>query len=495
MENISKLLALASLILLISCKSDPEKSEWKEVYPLSKPQMIEDFNVFKNIFQQANAGLNKYRSKNQVDSVFEANRTRIKDGMSYRDFYNIIWNVIDYTGSCHNELAYPDSLDNYLSKQEIFFPIPLTYLEGKIYTNLEYGGVRAGSEIVSVNAIQANKFANSIARYVSTDGLNTTGKYKKIETDWLPFYVYLALEAQSQFTITYKTGNSNVLKKVTVPATTYNEFYTDYAKRYSKELELKMERDYSYAFLDILNTGLLEVHTFAMGGPETHGHHKYAVFLDSVFSMLQTQKVERLIVDVRGNGGGNDPNDLLLYSYLTQREFRENTTAYTLFQEIPFQEYYVYDDVEELTSDLKREHSILKGGKYYQNDTFNEIWKPQAKAFQGTIVLLIDPYVASAGSLFASLVKSDENTIVIGEETLGGYYGHTGHIPVTYELPNSKLRLTFSIVDLEQDVRKLPDQKFGDGVKPDFEVLQSHEDFIKHRDTQLNFAIEKIRRL
>lgn len=103
--------------------------------------------------------------------------------------------------------------------------------------------------------------------------------------------------------------------------------------------------------------------------------------------------------------------------------------------------------------------------------------------------------MASAGSLFASLVKSDENTIVIGEETLGGYYGHTGHIPMTYELPNSKLRLTFSIVDLEQDVKRLSDQQFSDGVKPDFKVVQSHEDFINNKDIQLNFAIEKIKKL
>jgi len=66
---------------------------------------------------------------------------------------------------------------------------------------------------------------------------------------------------------------------------------------------------------------------------------------------------------------------------------------------------------------------------------------------------------------------------------------------MTYELPNSKLRLTFSIVDLEQDVKRLSDQKFGDGVRPDFKVVQSYEDFINNKDTQLNFAVEKVKKL
>ena len=91
------------------------------------------------------------------------------------------------------------------------------------------------------------------------------------------------------------------------------------------------------------------------------------------------------------------------------------------------------------------------------------------------------------------MIKSDNNTIVIGEETLGGYYGHTGHIPVTYRLPNSKLLLTFSIVDLQQDVKKLKDQPMGRGVIPDIRVVQSYSDYLNHADTQLNFAIKNIK--
>ncbi|GAA5023873.1 hypothetical protein GCM10011506_07020 [Marivirga lumbricoides] len=495
MKIIIRLTILSGLIFLVSCKSENGKTELKESYSLSEQEMLQDFEVFESIYKKANAGLYKYHSRSEIDSVFSKNKAEIKDNVSYREFYNILWNVIDYTGSCHNELTYPDSLDSHLSKQKIFFPIPIKYLENKVFTNLEYKNIPIGSEIISINNVNANQFVTSIARYVSTDGFNKTGKYKKIETDWLPFYIYLSEGKLTQFEIEYKAPNSDSPKKSTIESVSYKDFYANYNKRYSKEFESKFNNDYSYQWIDSLSTGFLEVHTFAMGGPETDGHKKYAAFLDSVFTTLKTQKVETLIVDVRGNGGGNDPNDLLLYSYLTQREFKENTSAFTLFQEIPFQEYYIDDDVEELKNDLKEEHSILKEGKYYQNNNFNKVWKSRENAFHGTIILLIDPYVASAGSLFASLVKSDENTVVIGEETLGGYYGHTGHIPVNYELPNSKLHLTFSIVDLNQDVTQLSDEKFGDGVKPDFKVGQSYQDFMNNRDTQLNFAIQKIEKL
>lgn len=91
------------------------------------------------------------------------------------------------------------------------------------------------------------------------------------------------------------------------------------------------------------------------------------------------------------------------------------------------------------------------------------------------------------------MVKNDENAIIIGEETLGSYYGHNEHM--TYEVPNSKLNLTFSIVDLEQDIKEVSDEKFGDGIIPNFRVSQSYEDFMNNEDTQLNFAIEIIKKL
>jgi catechol 2,3-dioxygenase-like lactoylglutathione lyase family enzyme len=49
-------------------------------------------------------------------------------------------------------------------------------------------------------------------------------------------------------------------------------------------------------------------------------------------------------------------------------------------------------------------------------------------------------------------------------------------------------------VNLEQDVIKLADEKFGNGVMPDIKIVQNHTDFLNNKDTQLNFAFELIKK-
>lgn len=461
--------------------------------PVSAQKLTEDYDVFRGVFESANAGLYKYHSKREVDSVFSANRKRITKKTSYRDFYTIVWDVIDYTGSCHNRLNYPDSLDKAISSRSVFFPVPLKWVNGKLYSNFDNPEIPLGSEILSVNKLTAGEFAKKTSKYLSTDGHNMTGKYAFLETDWFPFFCYLAMGEQRKFNVKYQ--KDGVVHNATLKAVDYKTTLSNFKGRFVPEYEKKRKKSkYSIQWLDE-TTGLLTVRTFGMGGPSSEGHRKYAAFLDSVFVDLKNKGAKNIIVDVRGNGGGNDPNDLLLYSYLTQRDFRENTAAFTLFNTVPLKQYFVEEEeneIRDLEEMLREEHPNLQAGKYYQNDSINPVWNPNPNAFQGKVYLLISPLVASAGSLFASLVKSDEQSVVIGEETVGGYYGHTGHIPVTYRLPNTQLLLSFSIVDLEQDVKQLPDQKYGDGVKPDYPVELKIEDYLNSVDTVLEFAKQQL---
>ncbi len=61
-----------------------------------------------------------------------------------------------------------------------------------------------------------------------------------------------------------------------------------------------------------------------------------------------------------------------------------------------------------------------------------------------------------------------------------------------YELPNSKIKTKFSIVYVVQDAAVKPDQPEGRGTMPDYEVWPTFDDFMKNRDTQMEFVLKLI---
>ena len=138
---------------------------------------------------------------------------------------------------------------------------------------------------------------------------------------------------------------------------------------------------------------------------------------------------------------------------------------------------------------------IKQNNHFYQGPLSDDhlIREPNKNVFEGNVYLLISPAVASAGSLFAAIAAGNANTTVIGEETMGGYYGHNGHTSLAYILPKSRLQTSFSVVNLEQDVPEKSNQFYNRGIIPDYEVSQTYEDYLYHKDTQMEFALELIR--
>jgi C-terminal processing protease CtpA/Prc len=246
----------------------------------------------------------------------------------------------------------------------------------------------------------------------------------------------------------------------------------------------------------------LTINDFGLGNENDPRHLRYVSFLDSVFINVKQNNIKNLIVDVRYNGGGTDPNDLVTYSYLTNRNFSENTQAWVSFKKIPYVKY-IYTKVprflrpfgiRKYNKPFQKEFPKEVDGKFYQDATSSDhkIRTPNKNAFNGNIYLLISPRVASAGSLFAAMVASNKNTIVIGEETMGGYYGHNGHTDLGYILPKSKIETFFSVVNLEQDVSKKSNQIYNRGIIPDYNVTQTYEDYLIHKDTQMEVTLELI---
>lgn len=467
--------------------------------------MRKDLEVFKNIRVKANSGLYKYRAKEQIDSIYHWAENEIDKSSTYLDFYNIICQLTDFEGSLHNNTGFPEKYLKNLRKESYgYFPYPIKWIDGKWIINFENGEIPLGAEIISINNISISEIIKNLYKYYTTDGQNITGKRIGIRTSFSKYY-RLNYGQKESFQVVFKKYNSNELENNTLKSVSYIDYYTHFRNRYSKPFDqiyyadLEENQKYNYKQIDE-STGVLTIYTFSMGNETTLEYKKYVAFLDSIFSKIKKETLKNLIVDIRQNGGGTDPNDVVTYSYLTQRNFQENRQAWISFKKIPYLKYYDINVpklirplvVGKHNKELQKDFYVEKGNRFYQGSLSNDhkIWKPNPNAFQGNIYLLVSPAVASAGSLFASMVAGNDNTTVIGEETMGGYYGHNGHTPFDYKLPKSKIEFSFSIVNLEQDVPEKANQKYDRGIIPDYNITQTFEDFLENKDTQMNFTLE-----
>lgn len=475
----------------------------------SQKKMQKDLSIFKDIRLEANSGIYKYRTKIEIDSIYNWADSEIEKSSTYRDFFNIICHLTDFEGSLHNETYLPQKISQSLKNEKGgYFPLPIKWVDGKWIINYNKDEIPIGVEVISINNEKIESIIVNLYKYYTTDGVNTTGKRIGLEYKFSKYY-RLNYGLNNQFIVEYKTRNSNEIKKTTLKSISNKEYYKNIENRYSNPFDevnhkhWKENEIYNYKSIDN-ETGILTINSFSMGNEKDPMHLKYVSFLDSIFTKIKKKNIQKLIVDIRYNGGGTDPNDLVTYSYLTNRDFSENKQAWISFNKIPYLRYIESNipsflrplGVGKYNREFQKEFPRKENEKYYQNSTSSDhkIRRPNKNAYNGNVYLLISPRVASAGSLFAAMVASNKNTIVAGEETMGGYYGHNGHTGLDYILPKSKLGISFSVVNLEQDVLKKENQIYNRGIIPDHNVTQTYEDYLNQKDTQMNFVLELIKK-
>ncbi len=89
MNILVKFIFFSTLIILVSCKSENNKEEVGKENLIAKKAMLDDFKIFQTIYEKANAGLYKYHTKEEIDSVFISNKKLITNDLPFREFYNI----------------------------------------------------------------------------------------------------------------------------------------------------------------------------------------------------------------------------------------------------------------------------------------------------------------------------------------------------------------------------------------------------------------------
>ncbi|WP_426478243.1 S41 family peptidase [Chryseobacterium sp. CBSDS_008] len=461
-------------------------------------QFVEDLRTFRSIREKANSGLYVYRSRKQIDSIYQQAEEEAGNSKTIFDFYKIIAKLTGFEGSCHNYTDLPNHASYYLTQKPEYLPITLKNIDGRLLQDSKDTAVPLGAEILSINGVPTKEMISRFSQYYFSDGYSmpykeTTG----FERGMLDKF-YMEFGTHKKYVISYQWNGA--VKEISLPGIPLENFKKLQDTRYSLAFDKKlMSEKYSFS-KEGEGIYRLSLRGFDFAtGKEDPAYKKFSAFLDQMMDTLEREKIENLIIDLRGNTGGTGALYEKVFSYLTQRPFRDSHYAYTQFNEVPMEEKLVItplflsngvQDKRGLNAYLKQLYPKDIQGKYYWADDKNPSVLPNDRTFKGQLYLLVDQRVASAASHLASLIKSYTNAVVIGKETVGGYYEHNGHLPLVYELPNTGIQTGFSIVHVIQDAQNLPDQKRGQGIIPHITIQQTDQEFLDQTDVYMKKVSE-----
>lgn len=212
--------------------------------------------------------------------------------------------------------------------------------------------------------------------------------------------------------------------------------------------------------------------------------NKFRKQLKRSFRQIRSDSVQNLILDLRGNGGGAVVNVQRLISYLAPEPFRIYDSVYITragFRKV----FKPYLGIPALAGRLYLNRKA-KNGYYRSYVTEKKKFRPVRRyGYANRLFVLMDGGSYSATTFTISLLRNLDRGIFVGTPPGGANWGSFAGQFYAARLSHSGIRVNLPLMKL---VHSTEGRKHGNFfVQPDFYVEQGFDDFLKRKDTPVEF--------
>ncbi len=463
-------------------------------------QIEEDVAILKKIVQYVHPNIYKYRDSLELQADFELLEADMKGNPSINNCYGAISKFAAKV-KCSHTFTNPWNQSSTMEKANFYQPDKIPFTFNRIGRRLfidknasDNTALKKGLEITYINETPTAQVLTELADYVTSDGNNYEKKLERLlvtgEEKFSMFDIFypIAFGSKKQFVLALRditTGEEFTTKVTSISKTKRSQ---KLGERYGN-LKSSLEEGWTF---EIINDDVarLSISSFAVQRNE----FDWKAYLDDVFKQLSGNSIPNLVIDIRGNEGGQGIVGKYILERVIQKPFKVNAMQSSVrYLEIPsgFKKYISTWD--KFPYDFSGKVSSEREGRYYLKDRYvlkGSTMKPKRGHFKGRVFLITDASNSSATHLMAAYAKQIENVTIVGQETGGNQMGTNGSYMFFLRLPNTRVELDIPVIHNYV----LPKQKAEDrGIEPDLAVEKSPQDFINNVDTELNTILNLIK--
>lgn len=300
------------------------------------------------------------------------------------------------------------------------FPIPLRIVNGKVFVANNLTGldtIARGDEIMSLNGETMQRWLMRAERHVSAE--TPYMAHSLMEYDFA-ICVWIELGEVPGFDLVLRKSDGKTAR-VHVPARTQVEMRTSAAAESVPSLDEPMRQ----AKILTGNVGYLRPGPFynaeAKTGAEEWDVSGFRNFIDDAFRKFNAAGVDRLIIDLRGNPGGDNLFSDVMIAWFADKPFR----FFSQFK-VRVSPQSTKANADRIANDaaaagpVSRQYADMYAGAHDGDivDFDLPLAQPrQGERFSGKVYLLIDRQSYSNTVSVAALVQDYKFGTVLGEET------------------------------------------------------------------------------
>jgi hypothetical protein len=450
-------------------------------------QLKEDFQIARHSLEEGQPGLYRYTKKADLDRIFDEAEKSLNRPMDAYEFYRVMSLPVAAIKNGHTDVCISDDCTKETKKLP-WLPFNVKVLDYKPYIFRDYAknGTLAGREILSVNGVPATRIIRTMLAAESQDGDIQSSRQRVIAQHFGQSLIAL-LGIKAPYEVELAGDGVNKAEKVQVAGLTQEQMVGRSKSLYPRDQDKEPSKE-----LKFLDNGKIAHLRYSIFGTDVE---EGRAFMKRTFEEIQSKGSKVLILDMRGNLGGEGELGALLFSYLVDKPFKYyddiiiNANSGTVFS---FAKY----------TDPHRDLNIPPGiaevrgeGRIHQiADSCLGIQQPSKPNFKGLIYALINGRCFSSGAEFLTEVHFHHRATFIGEESAGGYYGNDSGDMVRIKLPNTKLVLFIPVMSGYMSVGGTHDHEAARGVIPDFPVNYTIAELLAGADKDLDLALELARK-